>query len=259
MTQKIKPNFFPIFLITGFVWVQSSHGEKVIGAVEGGSKPGEMYIGRAPHQDELVPGKVHRTHGVLYIPWGEREHAKKKYEVLTAKGNSKYDWIPSSNGQVPSGAIPGGKTSAGEVLYIGRTLHVQGVVIPGKVHPSQRCLYVAYDGKEHAHEVGYQILVAVSGKVRGKVRSRPVGQQPNQQFQDSDIEGDDRQQSGAGYPPRQQPDNGYPLQQHPGTGYPPPQQPVTTAASLSPAAQTTQSAGKILRICTIMLVKSLRR
>ena len=192
-----------------------------------------MYIGRAPHQDELVPGKVHRTHGVLYIPWGEREHAKKKYEVLTAKGNSKYDWIPSSNGQVPSGAIPGGKTSAGEVLYIGRTLHVQGVVIPGKVHPSQRCLYVAYDGKEHAHEVGYQILVAVSGKVRGKVRSRPVGQQPNQQFQDSDIEGDDRQQSGAGYPPRQQP--------------------VTRAASLSPAVQTTQSAGKILRICTIML------
>ena len=119
-----------------------------------------MYIGRALHQDELVPGKVHRAHGVLYIPWGEREHAKNKYEVLTAKDNSRYDWIPSSNGQVPSGAIPGGKTSAGEVLYIGRTLHVQGVVIPGKVHPSHRCLYVAYDGKEHAHEVGYQILVA---------------------------------------------------------------------------------------------------
>ena len=60
---------------------------------------------------------------------------------------------------------------------------------------------------------------------RGKVCSRPVGQQPYQQFQDSDIEGDDHQQSGAGYPPPQQPDNGYLLQQHPNAGYPPQQYP----------------------------------
>ena len=143
----------------GFVWVQSSHGEKVVGAVEGGSEPGGMYVGRALHENDLVPGKVHCTHGVLYLPWNCREHGKKQYEVLTAEVNSRYDWIPSSNGQVPSGAIQGGYNSRSEVLYIGRTLH-EGVLIPGKVNPSHRCLYVAYGGKEHAYKVGYEILVA---------------------------------------------------------------------------------------------------
>ena len=98
------------------------------------------------------------------------------------------------------------------------------------------------------------VVIFVICVCRGKVRPS-VGQQPYQQFQDSDIEGDDHQQSGAGYPPPQQPVYSYPLQQHPSTGFPPPQQPVTTAASLSLAAQTNQSAGKIFRICTIMLVK----
>ena len=55
-------------MIPGFVWVQSSGGEKVVGAVEGG---GGMYIGRANHQNDLVPGKVHCAHHVLYVPWGK--------------------------------------------------------------------------------------------------------------------------------------------------------------------------------------------
>ena len=142
----------------GFVWVQSSHGEKIVGAVEVGNEPG-WHIGRALHENDCVPGKVNCTHGVLYLPWGGGEHSKQQYEVLTAKGNSSFDWIPSSNGQVPPRAIQGGKTSTGEDLYIGRTHH-EGVLIPGKVHPSHRCLYVAYGGKEHAYKVDYEILVA---------------------------------------------------------------------------------------------------
>ena len=55
----------------GFVWVRSSGGEKVVGAVEGGSEQGGMYIGRANHQNDLVPGKVHCSHRVLYVPWGK--------------------------------------------------------------------------------------------------------------------------------------------------------------------------------------------
>ena len=83
---------------------------------------------------------------MVYLPWGESELAKKQYEVLTSKFDS-YDWIP------------GGRTSAGEVLYIGRTLH-RGVLIPGKVHPSHGGLFVAYGGEEHAYQFGYEILVA---------------------------------------------------------------------------------------------------
>ena len=143
----------------GFVWVQSSGGEKVVGAVEGGSEPGGMYVGRALHQNDLVPGKVHCTHRVLYLPWGHREHGKQQYEVLIADVNARYDWIPSSNGQVPPRAIQGGYTSTGEVLYIGRKVH-KGVLIPGKVHPSHGGLFVAYGGEEHAYQFGYEILVA---------------------------------------------------------------------------------------------------
>ena len=91
----------------GFVWVQSSHGDKIVGAVEGGSEPGGMYVGRALHQNDLVPGKVHCTHRVLYLPWGHLEHGKQQYEVLIADVNARYDWIPSSNGQVPPRAIQG--------------------------------------------------------------------------------------------------------------------------------------------------------
>ena len=52
----------------GYVWVKSSGGEKVVGAIDGGEG---MYVGRAFHQRDLVPGKVHRDHRSLYIPWGK--------------------------------------------------------------------------------------------------------------------------------------------------------------------------------------------
>ena len=63
----------------GFVWVQSSHGEKVFGAVEVGSEPGGMYVGRALHQNDLVPGKVHVSHRVLYLPWGTYSTLRNKH------------------------------------------------------------------------------------------------------------------------------------------------------------------------------------
>ena len=56
----------------GFVWVRSSGGEKVVGAVDvTGSDQGGMYVGRAHHQNDLIPGKVHRSHRVIYVPWGK--------------------------------------------------------------------------------------------------------------------------------------------------------------------------------------------
>ena len=52
----------------GFVWVKSSGGEKVVGAIDGGDG---MYVGRAFHQRDLIPGKVHCAHRSLYISWGK--------------------------------------------------------------------------------------------------------------------------------------------------------------------------------------------
>lgn len=45
---------------------------------------------------------------------------------------AEFHWLPSRNGQVPPGAVEGGRTNGGEVLYIGRTYH-HGTPCVGKV------------------------------------------------------------------------------------------------------------------------------
>ena len=50
-------------------------------------------------------------------------------------------------------------SNTGEPLFIGRIRH-QGIMIPGKIHPSHGGLFVAYASKEHSYQHGYEILVA---------------------------------------------------------------------------------------------------
>lgn len=58
---------------------------------------------------------------------------------------------------MPPSAVVGGKTATGETLYVGRAKH-GGLTIPGKVHPSHRCLYYPCDWKEHS-KTTYEVLV----------------------------------------------------------------------------------------------------
>lgn len=58
----------------GFSWISSGHGHVPAGAVVAGNNSGEpLYIGRAHFQGSLTPGKVHRSHACLYIPYGGDE------------------------------------------------------------------------------------------------------------------------------------------------------------------------------------------
>lgn len=41
-------------------------------------------------------------------------------------------WMPATNGEVPSGALPSGESEDGEILYVGRAQH-DGVTSVGKV------------------------------------------------------------------------------------------------------------------------------
>lgn len=79
---------------------------------------------------------------------------KHAYEVLCCED---FSWACGKNGNVPPNAIPGGITSCGETLYIGRAPH-QGALIPGRIHPSHKNLYVCSDGKDIAIP-GYEVLV----------------------------------------------------------------------------------------------------
>lgn len=69
----------------GFEWVQSVDGTIPEGAFEAGfCKGGEpLFVGRTNFQGSLTPGKIHRSHGSLYIPFGGREHSfQSNFEVL---------------------------------------------------------------------------------------------------------------------------------------------------------------------------------
>ena len=86
-----------------------------------------------------------------------------KLQILVPDGKANFAWVPSSNGQVPQEAIPGGYTSTGEILYIGRKMY-KGEMTPGKIHPSHDCLYISYKDDEHCYKDNYEVLVSRVGK-----------------------------------------------------------------------------------------------
>lgn len=83
-----------------------------------------------------------------------QEVPKYNYEVLC---NGNVQWVHSGHGAVLPNAVPGGRTSSGEVLYIGRTWHA-GALTLGKIHPSHGNIYLPYNGGETALQ-SYEILV----------------------------------------------------------------------------------------------------
>lgn len=141
----------------GYRWVRGRWGEVPANAVAGGEDKGEtLYVGRAVHQDNLLPGKVHPSNRRCYVSYRNVEESYGEYEVLVCEG-AKLAWQPCLDNAIPATAIPGGKTSYGETLYIGRAFHA-GTLTCGKVHPSQKCLYIPYRGKEHWYST-YEILI----------------------------------------------------------------------------------------------------
>lgn len=85
--QEIAKHQFDVLTGTGFTWVHSSSGHVPAGAVVPGNQSnGEpLYIGRAHFQGSLTPGKVQRSHGCLYIPFGGSEQRLEQYEVLVGQ------------------------------------------------------------------------------------------------------------------------------------------------------------------------------
>ena len=65
-------------------WRYCADGETPDRAVLGGSDPSgeKYYIGRASHRGDTIPGKVHKSHKCLYIPYGGRELKEREYGVL---------------------------------------------------------------------------------------------------------------------------------------------------------------------------------
>lgn len=137
-------------------WQPGSEGHLPPNALIGGKDvDGEsLYIGRARYGGGLIPGKFKPRHKGCYVGHGGKEHLVKHYEVLS---NMPHEWKESRKDEIPQGALEAGYSETGEKLYIGRIKH-KGSMCLGKVHPSHKCLYIVFGGKEIAYKA-YQILV----------------------------------------------------------------------------------------------------
>ncbi|KAF9807602.1 hypothetical protein SFRURICE_008815 [Spodoptera frugiperda] len=133
-------------------------GRAVVGGHEGwdGSP---LWVIRAWHNGDLIPGKLSVRHNAASVMYAGKEISVQNIEVLCARPED-LRWIPSSNGNVPPGAIPGGRTSSGETLYVGRARY-QLSVTPGKIHPSHNSCYIGFAGQEVAHKM-YDVLCRIS-------------------------------------------------------------------------------------------------
>ncbi|KAF4517326.1 hypothetical protein B566_EDAN007278 [Ephemera danica] len=116
------------------VWIAVSNGEIPEGAVAGGTDHDcELIVARAQHEGALLPGKL----------------------VLCGV---KPTWVQVNQGdEIPHNALPGGRTTDGETLFIGRVPH-EGTVTIGKVHPSHASCYIPYGGEEVGFPE-YEVLV----------------------------------------------------------------------------------------------------
>ncbi|KAJ3640797.1 hypothetical protein Zmor_027338 [Zophobas morio] len=139
-------------------WVDSStsYGSVPPTAVQGGvdADGHAIFVGRAYHEGDLIPAKVIPGKNAAYVPHNGEEHEIEHYQILCKQI---LEWVPSHAGQVPPGAVQGGHTSGGEVLFVGRAFH-EGSQTIGKVHPSHGVCYIPFDGEEIACPE-YEILV----------------------------------------------------------------------------------------------------
>lgn len=85
--MEISKQNYDVLVGRDVVWKTERNGKVPRDAFKGGkAKNGEvLYIGRAHYSGSQTIGKVHPSHGCLFIPYGGSEVSIKDYEVLTGK------------------------------------------------------------------------------------------------------------------------------------------------------------------------------
>uniref|UniRef100_A0A034VRD5 Natterin-2 n=1 Tax=Bactrocera dorsalis TaxID=27457 RepID=A0A034VRD5_BACDO len=87
--KEIKKREYEVLVGDGYEWVTSYGGSVPRNAVSGGiTRHGErLYIGRVAYRNSLTIGKIHPSHGCLYIPFDGKELRFHSYEVLIRKAD----------------------------------------------------------------------------------------------------------------------------------------------------------------------------
>ncbi|CAH1369060.1 hypothetical protein MTP99_010554 [Tenebrio molitor] len=141
--------------MSGYEWVHCDNFRIPHNALKCGQDldRSDIYIGLSSYMGDELPCKVIPARREAYVSHSEKEIKVNQFKILVEK---KPSWVYDENGRVPQGAVPAGRTVSGETLYVGRKI-VNNVTYVGKVHPSHRCMYAPYDGKEEAFRQ-YEVL-----------------------------------------------------------------------------------------------------
>ncbi|VDN13295.1 unnamed protein product [Dibothriocephalus latus] len=117
----------------GLSWAKTGAGKLPDGAIQ--TQPG-VYVCRAWHEGEQIPGKYVPRYALAYVPYAGMEHQMKECEVLcdsSCPGQSRcYDWVPATGGQVPDKSLVAGIAADGRPLYIAKA-QIKDEVCGGKV------------------------------------------------------------------------------------------------------------------------------
>lgn len=168
-------------------WVRANDGNVPRNAlVAGQNLNGEnFYVGRVMLRGNVLPGKVLPSAKVCFVSLDQIEFSSNVYEVLVKAPSVNYQWVRMGGCVMPRNAIPAGRGATGELIYIGRHVH-KGELTPGKVIPSQRCIYIPYLGKEIRYR-DFEILIQgeypyferAKGKSKDKEPPQPLHDVPN--------------------------------------------------------------------------------
>lgn len=144
--EHVKSHY-EVLVGQGYAWQPCYGGAVPPNAVRTGmTTTGEpLYVGRGHHANSLTVGKIHPSHGCLYIPFGGQEVRLSTYEVLVF--DQRENWVASTPNYTPPGAVVAGHDSDRAPIYVGRALH-EGEMLPCKFIPSKGCAYVCYGGYE---------------------------------------------------------------------------------------------------------------
>ncbi|XP_039955537.1 uncharacterized protein LOC120771548 isoform X1 [Bactrocera tryoni] len=121
--KEIQKTHYEVLVGQGYAWVPCYGGAVPPNAVRSGTtRNGEpLYIGRGHHANSLTVGKIHPSHGCLYIPFGGNEVRLDSYEVLIRQAADQ--WVPATPYHVPPNAVVGGYDSDRAPIYVGRAMH----------------------------------------------------------------------------------------------------------------------------------------
>ncbi|MGC4846068.1 DM9 repeat-containing protein [Micromonospora sp. DT15] len=139
----------------GYRWEAARGGSIPAGAVPHGYEEDQpLWVCRVRMHGGVHPGQVRPALGAARTTWAGEVVRVDEYEVLMDRGV----WGIASGGSVPADAVPAGRESDGEPLYVARAAVAPGALRIGKVRRAFRAANIGYDDAERTAR-SYEVLL----------------------------------------------------------------------------------------------------